>query len=98
MSSELAVVSSADSAGHNRLAAPSTLQGETMTSGDPGGPASQAAKIPAAPRSGWLRPSVIITGLFFLGLVIGGYAVSVIAGSDSASASAVNQLGQLAAA
>ena len=41
---------------------------------------------------------MIVTGLLFLGLVLGGYVVTEVAGSDSAAASYVNQLGQLAAA
>ena len=51
-----------------------------------------------AVRSGWLRLPVIIGGLLVVLLALSGYSASVVAGPDSTAASAVNNLGQLAAA
>src|SRR5664279_3275650 len=48
--------------------------------------------------SGWLRLPVIIGGLLVVLLALSGYIASVVAGPDSIIASAVNNLGQLAAA
>jgi len=48
--------------------------------------------------SGWLRLPVIIGGLLVVLLALSGYIASVVAGPDSTIASAVNNLGQLAAA
>jgi len=91
MSPEPAILSPPESNGANRLAAPSAPERRA-----PG--RTRAETSPPQPRSGWLRPSVIITGVAFLGLVLGGYAATDVAGSDSVAASYVNQLGQLAAA
>lgn len=85
-----AIVSSAESIGADRLVAGSPEATPP--------PASAHEERPVRPRSPWLRPSVIMTGLVFLILVIGGYSVSDMAGSDSVAAAQVNQLGQLAAA
>src|SRR6476660_4054635 len=91
MSHPPAILSPPESIGGNRLAAPSPT--ETCP------PARTRAETPPPERrSGWLRPSVIIAGLAFLGLVLGGSAVTDVAGSDSVAASYVNQLGQLVAA
>jgi hypothetical protein len=67
-----------------------------------------AATIPeTAPRrvvgggavgSGWLRLPVMIGGLLVVLLALSGCIASVVAGPDSTAASAVNNLGQLAAA
>ena len=54
--------------------------------------------VSRAVGSRWMRPRVIIGGLLVLCLALGGYIATVVAGSDSIVASAVNNLGQLAAA
>jgi len=90
----------ANSLGSNRLAAPSPT-GQSSGTASPterNGVLTHWARGSAQRRSGWMRPPVIITGSFFLAVVLGGYAVSAVAGSDSTAASYVNQLGQLAAA
>ena len=50
---------------------------------------------PATAR--WRRPSVIISGVLFLVIAICAYLATLVAGSESETAAAVNNLGQLAA-
>jgi len=90
MSSEPSVISPPDAIGGNRLAA-------RIAAGPP--PPLPAAADPARePRSTWLRPAVIVAGICCCILVLGGYLVSEVAGSDSTAASLVSEIGQLAAA
>ncbi|HYN71299.1 MAG TPA: hypothetical protein VES60_02270, partial [Nakamurella sp.] len=46
----------------------------------------------------WLRPEVIISGVLVLVIAVSAYLATLIEGSDSDAAAAVNDLGQLAAA